>query len=58
LRAEAFTLWFNCEPKEAPAGPARTHMNKLKKQMDTAIADSGGRIGANYPAGSSFDLAV
>ncbi len=57
-RAGAFTLWFNCEPKKAPAGAARTHMNKLKKQVDAAIAASNGRISAKYLSGSSFDLAI
>ena len=56
-RAGAFTLWFNCEPTKAPPGVART-MNKLKKQVDAAIAASNGRISATYLSGSSFDLAI
>lgn len=57
-RPGAFTLWFNCDPRVAPSGSARTHMNKVKKQVDAAIAASRGRIKAKYLSGSSFDLAV
>lgn len=52
----AFTLWFNCHPKVAPAGAPRKDMTALKKQVDAAVAKAKGKITAKWLEKSSFDL--
>lgn len=55
---DTFTLWFNCAPGLAPAGKPRIYMKKVKKEVDSQIAASGGKIKAKYLDKSFFDLAV
>lgn len=52
------TLWFNCHPDVAPDGAPATHMKALKRQVDAAIAASGGKLKAKWLEKSSFDLAI
>jgi len=53
---DAFTLWFNCHPKVAPAGAPGKHMTAVKKQVDAAVAKAKGKIKAKWLDKSSFDL--
>ena len=55
---DAFTLWFNCAPAQAPAGKPRAYMKKVEKEVDDQIAVSGGKIKAMYLDKSFFDLTI
>jgi len=55
---DKFTLWFNCAPKVAPAGKPQAYMEEVKKEVDTQIAVSSGKIKAMYLDKSLFDVRV
>ena len=52
---DTFTLWFNCDPSQAPDNKSRGHMRKIQSYTDQQFKTSGERVKSHYLSKSSFD---